>query len=136
MASDVLSTPNVGLDMSDAASMPQAASDPEQVIQDLAQQAQQNGYQAGVSGEELAKNQRDRNRSEAQVEEVWSELPNEVQQTLEQQQNQWRQKRSQSCQQAAGNANSDAERQNILASCEAKSNHQRLNELKQYHVPN
>jgi uncharacterized protein YecT (DUF1311 family) len=106
------------------------------VIQDLADQAKQSGYQPGISGEEIAQNQRERNRSEAQVEQMWAELPNEVQQTLDQQQSQWRNKRSQSCQQAASGGGSDAERQNILASCEAKANRERLNELKQYHVPN
>ena len=136
MASDVLSTPSMELDMSGNASAPRSASDPEQVIQDLADQAKQSGYQPGISGEEIAQNQRERNRSEAQVEQMWAELPNEVQQTLDQQQSQWRNKRSQSCQQAASGGGSDAERQNILASCEAKANRERLNELKQYHVPN
>lgn len=137
MASDALSVPELPLnDATIGASAVRNASDPEDVIQDLAKQAQENGYQPGVESEELAKNQRDRNRSEAQVEQLWQELPSEVQQTLEQEQNKWRAKRSQTCQQAANSAGSDAERQNILASCEAKSNRQRLNELKQYHVPN
>lgn len=132
IASEPLPMDNTALEPSDTT----MASDPEEVIQDIAKQAEQNGYQPGVSGDELVRNQRDRNRSEAQVEELWSDLPNEVQQTLDQQQNQWRNKRNQTCQQAAANAGGDAERLNAQASCEARANRERLNELKQYHMPN
>lgn len=130
--SDVLEAP---IDLTPA--KPAAASEAKDAIGDLIDQVQQNqNTQTNTNPNDLTHNQAQRNRSEAQVEQIWSELPSDVQQTLENEQNQWRNKRQQTCQQAAANASSDAERKNVLAHCEVQSNQKRLEELKQYHVPN